>query len=95
MTALVIANVSLRNPDKMPAYAEAAAKTLAAFGGEVIYRGKFDSVLLGDGQPHGLGVLRFPDVEAAKGWFASPDYQAIAPLRDEAADMKFVLYDVG
>lgn len=94
MTALVIAQVKLRNPDKMAAYAEAANKSFEPFGGEILHRGSFEAVLLGEAQPHGLGVMRFPDTLSARQWFNSPQYQAVAPLRDEAAEMSFVLYEI-
>jgi uncharacterized protein (DUF1330 family) len=94
MPALVIAQIKPRDATKLPVYAAAAAPTIAAFGGEVVYRGTFQAALLGDAEPHGLGVLRFPDVNAAKAWFASSAYQAIAPLRDDAGDMTFVLFKV-
>lgn len=94
MAALVIAQINQRDPNKMAAYAEAAAKTLAPYGGEILHRGRFDATLLGKAHPHGLGVLRFPDTHSARRWFVSPEYQAVAPLRDEAAEMTFVLYDL-
>jgi uncharacterized protein (DUF1330 family) len=42
--------------------------------------------------PHGTGIIRFPDAEAATAWFNSPAYRELAELRDAAADMTFVLY---
>lgn len=90
----MIAQIKPRDASKMPAYAAAAAPTLAVFGGEMVHRGSFQCVLLGETAPHALGVLRFPDVQSAKAWFASPAYQAIAPLREEAAEMTFVLYEI-
>lgn len=94
MTALVIAHVKPKNPEKMPSYAEAAAKTLAPFDGRVVHRGKYAATLLGEAEAHGLGIMQFPDTLSAKSWFASPQYQAIAPLRDEAAEMTFVVYEL-
>lgn len=94
MSAIVIVRIKPRDASKMPAYAAAAAPTLAAFGGELVHRGAYDSVLLGEAEPHALGVLRFPKVDAAKAWFNSPAYQAVAQLREEAAEMTFVLYEL-
>jgi len=94
MPALVIVEVRPKATDKLGEYSTAAASTIAAFGGEFIHRGKFIEPLAGTKTPHGLGVIRFPDVDAAKAWFVSPGYQAIIPLRDEAAEMNFSLYEV-
>lgn len=94
MPALVIVEVRPKLAEKLADYSAAAAPTVAAFGGEFIHRGKFVEALTDSKTPHGLGVIRFPSVEAAKDWFASPDYQALVTLRNEAADMSFTLYDV-
>jgi len=32
-------------------------------------------------------------MEALKAWYRSPDYQALIPLRDAAADMTLVTYE--
>ncbi|HEY5763225.1 MAG TPA: DUF1330 domain-containing protein, partial [Rhodocyclaceae bacterium] len=37
-------------------------------------------------------VIRFADQESLNGWFASPAYQALIPLRLEAADVSLVAY---
>lgn len=94
MTALVISNVKPKSADKMEAYAKEAAKSLAPFGGEIVHRGKFEAAFLGAGEPHGLGIMRFPNVQAAKNWFASDEYRALTPLRTEAADMTLTLYNL-
>jgi len=93
MTALVLVQVRPKASDKLAQYSAASAPTIAAFGGEFIHRGKLHEVLAGADTAPGLGIIRFADVEAAKDWFASPEYQAIVPLRDEAADMSFILYE--
>lgn len=93
MTVLVIVEARLRNPAKMAEYSAAAAPIVAAFGGEFIHRAKYVETLGGSATPDGLGVLRFPSVDAARTWFNSPDYQAIVPLREEGAEMSFHLYE--
>lgn len=39
-------------------------------------------------------VIKFPDIAAAKSWYASDAYQQIIPLREEAWDMSLVLHEV-
>ncbi|UTD28882.1 DUF1330 domain-containing protein [Bradyrhizobium sp. WD16] len=93
MTALVIVEARLKNPAKMAEYSAAAAPIVAAFGGEFIHRAKYVETLGGSPTPHGLGILRFSSADAARIWFNSPEYQAIVPLREEAAEMTFRLYE--
>jgi uncharacterized protein (DUF1330 family) len=94
MPALVIAQVSVRDPAKFEQYAKGAAETIAAYDGKVVNRGKFASALLGSAEAHALGVMQFPDLETANAWFSSPAYQALAEIRDQACDMKLNAYDV-
>ena len=41
-----------------------------------------------------MAVIKFPDIAAAKSWYASDAYQQIIPLREEASDMSLVLHEV-
>ena len=37
--------------------------------------------------------IRFPSQEAADGWHSSPSYQALIPLRQQAADVVLLTYE--
>ena len=92
MTAYLVANVTVRNAEKMEAYAAAAGPTLAAHGGELILDGQLSETLSGDWNAPGVALVRFPSVAAAQTWYNSPEYQALAPLRASAADMDIALF---
>lgn len=38
-------------------------------------------------------MLEFPDADAARGWYGSEAYQALIPVREQAADMTFVVLE--
>ena len=38
-------------------------------------------------------VIRFPDPAAFRAWFDSPAYQALIPLREQAAEVTLVGYE--
>jgi uncharacterized protein (DUF1330 family) len=38
-------------------------------------------------------VIRFPSLEAADGWHQSAAYQALIPLRNQAADVVLITYE--
>lgn len=59
MSALLISRIRVRDPEKLKAYSKAAAPTVATHGGEVIARGSFATALLGEGQQHMTGIMRF------------------------------------
>ena len=49
--------------------------------------------MVGEDDKQAVAMVRFPDVTTAKTWFASPEYTPCKPLREEAADMQFTLYE--
>jgi len=93
MTALLIARITVLDPESMQAYGAAAGPTVAAHGGEFIARGKSAQALLGDDSTQAVAILRFPSLDAANAWFASAEYQALAGLRTAAADMQFTVFE--
>ena len=93
MPAFVIARVTVRDPELMSRYAEAAGATFKAHGGRMLLRGGFAEALIGESDPHAAGIIEFPDLAALKRWFASDEYQALAELRDSACDMQMLAYE--
>jgi len=87
MAACVIGHITVNDPEKWTEYRGRVPSTLAPWGGEVIFRGRRVTVLSGK-HPHvDTVVIRFPDAKAAEGWYSSPAYQALIPIREQAADM--------
>ena len=93
MTALIVARFDVKNAEKMDAYATAAGPAVLAYGGEFVAIGEKVAALVGDNAMQSIAIVRFPDVASAKTWFASPEYSACKPLREEAAEMQFTLYE--
>jgi uncharacterized protein (DUF1330 family) len=86
MAAYAIAH--LRNPRPHPEvieYLERIQATLDPFGGRFLVHGP--KVLVGEGEwPGTIVIIEFPDVDRAAGWYASPAYQEILPLRTRNID---------
>ncbi len=93
MSAYVIVHAAIKNPEKMKAYAKASEPTVARYGGEFVFRGDVAAVLCGNHPFKRSGVLRFPDQDAVRRWYGSPEYRALIPERDQAADFVFASYD--
>jgi uncharacterized protein (DUF1330 family) len=92
MTAFFIATTTVKDMEKFQDYAGKAAQTFAPFGGELVIRGTADQTLAGASNHQAVSVVRFPDMEALEAWYRSPDYQALIPLRDDAAQMTLTTY---
>jgi len=93
MTAFFVATAKVKDPTKFGDYAQKAGASMKDFGGEIIVRGQMREVLVGGADHNGVGIVRFPDLKSLTDWYASPAYQAIIPLRDEAADITIVAYE--
>ena len=61
-----------------------------AGGGRFVVRGGELAVLEGDWNPARLVILEFSDLEAAKRWYASPEYEEAKRLREGAANLRMV-----
>ena len=95
MTAFFVAAVTVKDPARMQEYSQKAAETFKPFGGEMVMRGKAGEVLTGGTATHqATGIASFPSMQNLKAWYASDAYQAIIPLREEAAEMTITTYDM-
>ncbi|VAX08393.1 hypothetical protein MNBD_GAMMA25-552 [hydrothermal vent metagenome] len=94
MTTFFVATATIKDLQKFQEYAQKAGETLAPHQGELVLRGKKDNVLVGRADHQTVGIIKFPGQDALRAWFNSDAYQAIVPLREEAADMTIVTYSV-
>ncbi len=93
MPAFFIAQVKLKDDEKFQSYAAQAKAIFADFGAELITRGKAMGAIAGDVSHNTVAMIRFPDMQKLEAAFATDAYQAIVPLRDEAADITIVKYE--
>ena len=93
MAAYVIGHITVKDPEKWSEYRAQVPATLTRWRGEVVLRGRRIAVLSGEHAHRDTVVLGFPDAGTATGWYASAEYQALIPLRDQAADVVLVAYE--
>ncbi len=91
MTATVLVQFTVKNPEKFKDYSAAAGPTIKAAGGEIVGRFRAAETLTGESGLSGFALITFPDAATAKTWHDSADYQALVPLREEAVDMTLVI----
>jgi uncharacterized protein (DUF1330 family) len=82
--AYVIGEVEVTDPTTIQKYLENAPATIAASGGHYLVRGGKAEALEGDA-PKRIVVLAFDSAEKARGWYNSPAYEAIKPIRHSSA----------
>lgn len=86
-SVLVIGHIKVRDEEKWAEYRSQVPATLAPWGAELVFRGKAFEVFGGVHDYTDTVVIRFPSAEASRSWYRSPAYQALIPLRQEAADL--------
>ena len=91
-TAYVIGHITVKNPEKWEAYRQQVSATLAPWGAELLLRGALATILAGEHAHRDTVVIRFPDLPSVEKWHTSPAYQALIPLRNEAADVVLLAY---
>jgi uncharacterized protein (DUF1330 family) len=90
MSAYVIVEIDVTDPDKYKDYMAASPGAVAAGGGKFIVRGGATVPLEGGWEPKRIVVLEFPDLETAERWYHSDEYQAAKKLREGAADFRAI-----
>ena len=91
--AYVVGHLTVKDAEKWAEYRSRVAATLEPWGAELVFRGKKIAILAGEYSHSDIVVIRFPDKEAVNGWHSSAAYQALIPLREQAAEMVLLSYE--
>jgi uncharacterized protein (DUF1330 family) len=94
--AYVIAEVEkdptkAQDPAAMRKYAEEAPKSLALFGGHYLVRGGQVQAVEGEAPKGNFVVIAFDSLEKARGWYSSPQYEAIKPIRQNSTKSRILI----
>ena len=94
MAAYVIALIDVKDQQAyVEKYAKHTPPTLATYGGKGVVRSNNVEGLEGGGFPGRVVVLEFPDMDSARNWYNSKEYQALVPMRQAAAEGKLLLVE--
>lgn len=93
MSAFVVLDVEVQDPQVYEQYKELAPPAIAAYGGRYLARGGRTQTLEGGWKPSRLVILEFPTAEKARAWWDSREYAAARKLRQACARTEMVLID--
>ncbi len=85
MTAYVIFDISVNDPERYEKYKQMAPPAIEAYGGKYLARGGEMAVLEGDWQPNRVVILEFESIDKAKNWINSDEYRSARELRHQTA----------
>jgi len=87
--AYLIANYLVKDPALLGTYVAQAAPVLQRFGGKIIALNPQVAPLEGNPQPSFI-IIQFPSLADAKGFYESPEYAPVKPLRLHATANGFL-----
>ena len=89
---VIIERVETTGPETIQEeYAKLARDILPKYGARYLARSQRNSLLEGNGpSPCCMAVLEFPNMEAVKRWYESPENQAAAKVRQRGAKFRLV-----
>ena len=90
--AYVVAELDVTDPATYQRYSAKVPGTLAPFNGRFIVRGGEIHAVEG-AAPKRLVVIAFDSAEKARGWYDSPAYKAILPMRLSSAKTRLFIVE--
>jgi uncharacterized protein (DUF1330 family) len=91
MTAYLIFDEDVTDPEGFQEYIQLAGPVLTRYGGKVLAAGGTLETLEGDWHPNQLAILEFESAEQAKRWYHSDEYAPVKDIRLKTANTRLVL----
>jgi len=93
MPAYLIANIEIKDTEKIKNYLASTPKILKKYSGRFLVRGGQIWVAEGKWNPKRLVVVEFDSFEKAKEFWNSDDYKPLKKLRQSSADTDMIIVD--
>jgi len=82
---MIVETKEVMDGEKYREYIKKVPWTIEKFGGKYLTRGGKVEIISGNWRPERLIVITFHSMRKFIAWWNSPEYKAIAPLREESA----------
>ena len=93
MSAYVITDITVNNPEKYEDYKKLAPPAIETYGGKYLARGGRAEKLEGNWEPDRIVILEFESFETAKKWIDSQEYREARALRHENAYTNMIVVE--
>ena len=93
MSAYIIVDVAVHDPERYQEYISVAPDFVAKHQGRYIVRGGEVAVAEGDWQPERLVVVEFPSLEHAHAFLQDPEYRSVAAIRHASTTSNLIVVD--
>jgi len=96
MPVYVIIDISVRDQAAKGNYAQYIEKVqpiVEKYGGQYLARGGKITPVAGDWRPERIILIEFPSMDQVTRWWNSPEYKAIAGLRESATTARVIIVE--
>ncbi len=93
MSAYVIANVKIHDPERYAEYVKLTPASIAPFGGRFIVRGGRAERIEGTVTVNRIVLLEFPSYDQAKAWYDSEQYRVARAIRQSASVAELIIVE--
>ena len=94
MSAYVLAQLQIDDPDEFQIYLTGFMPIFERHGGELLATSKCKTMVVeGSWAYPRTVIMKFPSVESAQAWCDDPDYQALAEHRHRSARTNLVIVE--
>ena len=93
MSAYIIVDVEVTDPQTYQGYTKLVPATIEAYRGKFLVRGGKAENMEGDWVPNRVVVLEFESVEQAKAWHSSEEYREPKGIRHSASRSKMIVVE--
>jgi uncharacterized protein (DUF1330 family) len=93
MPVYMVIESKMKDVGSYQEYLSRVPETLDRFGGRYLSRSSRVVPLSGEWTPERMILLEFPGERNIRDWLASPEYRAIAPLREAGAESRAVILE--
>lgn len=90
---MIVEAKEVTDKKKYGEYIKKVPPIIEKFGGTYLARGGAVTVVAGDWNPARVIIVRFESMDRFNAWWNSPEYRAVAPLREEGARTNAVVIE--
>ena len=91
MSIYLLIDIDVTDADTYAEYVDAVYSIVTKNGGRYLVRGGEPAPLSGGWSPQRIIIIEFDSLEELRRCFSSPEYAALAPLRERSTDSRAVI----
>jgi uncharacterized protein (DUF1330 family) len=95
MTAHVVIEIKVIDKEMYALYMQQVPPIVKQFGGRYLVRAGKITTISGDWRPERVILLEFDSAAQVRKWLTSPEYAAVAPLREKPTISRAIVIERG